>query len=327
MTNSTLRVQLRLPGTSANLGPAFDTAAVALNLHLEATAQAATAFSISAHGRDRDACGRLDGNLILETYRRILTENNRPILPVHLEVTNQIPLGMGCGSSAAARLAGIALAAEFGDLGWGSQEIIDTATCLEGHPDNVTACWLGGMTVSTVARCLAGVRVPRVHVARLDIPEHWRAVVLFPVHPVHTEESRKLLPSHYSRADVVENLQHCSLLVAAFATGNSGLLRTAMSDRLHQPYRAAICPLLQELEALGKIPGVLGVALSGAGPGILIIVERELDPADLEGHLRLALASSVGLEILQCGFQRKEADFPLRRDVLVIETATAPNPL
>jgi len=323
MTDSMHRVQLRLPATSANLGPAFDTAAVALNLHLEVTAQAAAAFSISAHGRDRDACGRLDGNLILETYRRILAGNNRPVSPLHLEVTNEIPLGMGCGSSAAARLAGIALATEFGELGWGSEEIIDTATWLEGHPDNVTACWLGGMTVSTVARCSANVPNPHVYVARLDVPEHWRAVVLFPVDPVHTEESRKVLPSHYTRADVVENLQHCSLLVAAFASGDSNLLRAAMSDRLHQPYREAICPLLRELHALQTIPGVLGAALSGAGPGILLIVERDLDRAALDHRLRQALAGSSGLEILQCGFAELGATSEAGRAVSRQEAAGA----
>ena len=112
MMNSTRRVHLRLPATSANLGPAFDTAAVALNMHLDVTAQPAEAFSISAQGRDAAACGRVDRNLILDTYRRMLTENNRPIQPLHLDVNNEIPLGMGGGSSAAARLAAIVLAIE-----------------------------------------------------------------------------------------------------------------------------------------------------------------------------------------------------------------------
>jgi homoserine kinase len=311
MTDFPRRTHLRLPATSANLGPAFDTAAVALNLHLEVTAQPSETFSISARGRDSAACGRVERNLILETYRRILTENDRPVQPLHLDVNNEIPLGMGCGSSAAARLAGIALAVEFGELGWREEEILATATFLEGHPDNVTACWLGGTTVSVVSNRNADwtnhLQLPRVHVARIDIPEHWRAVVVFPREPVRTEESRKILPSHYSRADVVETLQHCSLLVAAFASGNGELLRAAMHDRLHQPYRSAICPLLQEVESLAAIPGVLGVALSGAGPGILLIVERDLDPNVLDSLLQQTLADASTLEILQCGFERQGA--------------------
>lgn len=304
MTNSIRRVRLRLPATSANLGPAFDTAAVALNLHLEVTAQPAETFSISATGRDAVPCGRLDRNLILETYRRILAENNRTIQPLHLNVHNDIPLGMGCGSSAAARLAGIALAVEFGQLGWREEEIVAFATYLEGHPDNVTACWLGGMTVSAVSRRGGNHNeIPRVYVARIDVPEHWRAVVVFPRDPVRTEESRKVLPSHYSRADVVENLQHCSLLVAAFASGNSELLRAAMFDRLHQPYRSAICPLLKALQPLETMPGVLGAALSGAGPGMLLIVERELECDVLDRMLQQTLAGADSLEVLQCGFE------------------------
>src|SRR6185437_9690423 len=165
-------------------------------------------FSISARGRDAAACGQVERNLILDTYCQMLAENNRPIQPLHLEMHNQIPLGMGCGSSAAARLAGIALASEFGELGWREEDIINRATLLEGHPDNVTACWLGGMTVSVVDSEVAvlensSAQPPRVHVGRIEIPAHWRAVVAFPRDPVWTEASRKVLPDQYSRADVV----------------------------------------------------------------------------------------------------------------------------
>lgn len=305
-------VHLRLPATSANLGPAFDTAAVALHLHLNVLARAAESFSISATGRDADACGRVERNLILDTYRRILTENSRPVVPLHLNVENQIPLGMGCGSSAAARLAGIALAVEFGGLEWGHREIVDVATYLEGHPDNVTACWMGGMTVSAVGAAASNGMRP-VHVARLEIPAQWRAVVIFPRDPVRTEESRKVLPSHYSRADVVENLQHCSLLVAAFAAGNDAWLQAAMSDRMHQPYRRSICNLLEEVEKLAALPGVLGVALSGAGPGILLIVQQTMDCATLSLELQHALKSCATVEVLQCGFEAQGAgaSFPV----------------
>ncbi len=191
--------------------------------------------------------------------------------------------------------------------------ILATATFLEGHPDNVTACWLGGMTVSAVSdrgtdsSATDRPQIPRVHVARIDTPEHWRAVLVFPREPVRTEESRKVLPNHYSRADVVENLQHCSLLVAAFASGKSDLLRAAMHDRLHQPYRAAICPLLQQMEPLAVLPGVLGIALSGAGPGILLIVDRDLDRDLLEGLLKQTLSGASALEIIQCGFESRGA--------------------
>ncbi len=320
MTDSARTFSLRLPATSANIGPAFDTAAVALNLHLEVTARRSEKFSIRAQGRDAAACGKLEGNLILETYREILRESGRPLQPLHLDVRNEIPLGMGCGSSASARLAGIALAVEFGELGWQEEQILAVSTALEGHPDNVTACWLGGMTVSAVLRRNAARlgAAPRVQVAHIEVPAHWRAVVVFPRDPVLTEESRQVLPDQYSRADVVANLQSCSLLVAAFASGKSELLRAAMDDRLHQPFRTTICPLLQETGAFLQIPGVLGVALSGAGPGLLLIIDQDLDPAVLDRELKNVLAGMSSVEVLQCGFEAAGAAASVVRSTLAL---------
>ena len=320
MTQADGNVRLRLPATSANLGPAFDTAALALNLHLEIEAEPAERFGISAEGRDTEACGKVEGNLILETYKRFMTEQGRAVQPLHLRVRNGIPLGMGCGSSAAARLAGIALAVEFGELGWGDEKILATSTLLEGHPDNATACWLGGMTVSAVTAAQAtegdaGHGLPTVDVARIEVPEHWSAVMVLPRDPVRTEESRKLLPDFYSRADVVANLQHSSLLVAAFASGKNELLRAAMRDCLHQPYRVAICPLLGMLLPVAGNAGILGVALSGAGPGILMVVERDLDREGLENVLRKALDDRSSYEVVECGFQSQGARATLRRNM------------
>jgi homoserine kinase len=320
MSKTATSVHLRLPATSANLGPAFDTGALALKMHLEIDAEAADRFGIDAAGRDTEACGKLDGNLVLETYKRLMQENGRLIQPLHLHVKNGIPLGMGCGSSAAARLAGIALAVEFGELGWQEQEILDAAAFLEGHPDNATACWLGGMTVSAIAPRKTTEHgekpkgYPSIAVGRIEIPEHWSAVMVLPRDPVRTEESRKLLPDFYSRADVVQNLQHSSLLVAAFASGRDDLLRAAMLDCMHQPYRVAICPLLATMLPLAGTPAILGAALSGAGPGILLVVERNHDRAGLERRIAEALGDESSCEVVECGFESQGAGSTVRRD-------------
>lgn len=338
------RVRLRLPATSANLGPAFDTAAVALNLHLEVTAEAAEAFAVSATGRDAEACGRLDRNLILDTYRQVMLENCRPVQPIRLRVSNEIPLGMGCGSSAAARLAGIALAVCFGKLDWQDEEILTYAALLEGHPDNVSACWLGGMTVAAMPddtgsvisagkqrSASTGETCGPIRVARFDIPSGWRAAVVIPVEPVRTEESRKVLPERYSRSHVVANLQHSALLVAAYATGNGDLLRAAMRDCLHEPYRMAICPLLEPLRALIKHPQVLGVALSGAGPGVLLIANDSLSHQELNAMVAKALtaldevpgsgeAVRAKAEVLQCGLENQGVE----RDPTFADSAAIP---
>jgi len=306
---------IRLPATSANLGPAFDTAAVALNMHLDVTAEAAEEFSIAAEGRDAAQCGRLEENLIVQTYRQILKRQRRIEVPLRLRVENAIPLGMGCGSSAAARLAGIALALQFGEIEWRGDEIVAVATALEGHPDNVSACWFGGMTVSAVSSGFCAQKCannlprerdfPKVSVARFDVPPHWRPVLVLPRESVRTEESRKILPEHYSRADTVANLQHAALLVGAFASGDSGLLRAAMHDRVHQPYRSSICPILGQMQDISQEEGVLGVALSGAGPGVLMIVERSLNENSLQCLLHRKLGGLENVEVLRCGFENK----------------------
>jgi homoserine kinase len=187
---------------------------------------------------------------------------------------NGIPLGMGCGSSAAGRLAAIVLAVHFGQLGWDSERILEEACVLEGHPDNAAACWLGGfVSAANEGRT--------VHVARVEPPVEWRAVIATPSEPLATSKARAVLPDTYSRSDVVLNIQSAALLGLAFALGRGDLLRVAMMDRIHQPYRGPICPLLPRLLPLAGRSCILGVALSGAGPSVLVIVENEqgLEPA------------------------------------------------
>ncbi|HEX4286618.1 MAG TPA: homoserine kinase [Terracidiphilus sp.] len=261
-------LRLRLPATSANLGPGFDAVAVALDFYLEIEAKPASEFSIDATGRDAARCSQLQDNLILGVYQQILSQNNQPIPPLAIRMANGIPLGMGCGSSAAGILAGIALAIHFGDLGWGPERILETATTLEGHPDNVAACWLGGFVAcGTVDKTL--------QLARVEPPPHWHAIVVLPRTPLATSKARAILPDKYSRTDVVTNIQSASILGLAFAQARGDLLRSAMQDRVHQPYRAAICPLLRPLLPLAGQHHILGVALSGAGPAVLVVVESE----------------------------------------------------
>jgi homoserine kinase len=274
--------RLRLPATSANLGPGFDAAAIALDFYLEIEAGEAPEFAIIASGRDRDRCGKLDDNLILSVYKELLERHERPVLPLAIRMDNGIPLGMGCGSSAAGRLAGIALAVHFGGLDWSSQRILEEACELEGHPDNAAACWLGGFVT---AACQGGT----VHVARVAPPAEWRALVVVPAESLATVKARAVLPASYTRADAVANIQSVSLLGLAFAQGRGDLLRIAMQDRIHQPYRAAICPLLPRLLPLAGTRGILGVALSGAGPAVLVIVANEAGLEEAADTIRLAL--------------------------------------
>jgi homoserine kinase len=257
-----------MPATSANLGPGFDAAALTLDFALEIDAEAAPEFSIQAAGRDAERCGCLEDNLIIEIYKELLLSHGRPIVPLAIRMDNGIPLGMGCGSSAAGRLAAIVLAVHYGQLGWGSERILEEACVLEGHPDNATACWLGGFV-------FAASEGRTVHVARVEPPAEWRAIIATPAEQLATSKARAMLPDTYSRADAVFNIQLAGLLGLAFAQGRGDLLRVAMQDRIHQPYRESICPLLPRLLPLAGQNGVLGAALSGAGPSVLLIIESE----------------------------------------------------
>lgn len=261
------RLRLVLPATSANLGPAFDAAALALDFYMKIDAVPAQQFSIAATGRDREICGKLQDHLILNTYREVLQTVGQPLTPLSLKISNDIPIGKGCGSSAAARLAGIALAVHFGHLPWTDSQIIGEASRREHHPDNASACWIGGLTVSRMSGDA------EAQVAGLRPKGKWPLLLAVPEQSLPTEDARRVLPAQYSRADAVANVQNSMLLLAAFTQGRPDLLPAALEDRLHQPYRAALCPLLPSLQALTGRDGVLGAALSGAGPSVLLFLD------------------------------------------------------
>jgi homoserine kinase len=296
--------RLSLPATSANLGPAFDAAALAFDLHLKLEARPAPEYSIRATGRDADICGNLENHLILNTYREVLRAEGQQPSPLALKIQNEIPIGKGCGSSAAARLAGIALANHYGDLRWSDARIVGEASRREHHPDNASACWMGGLTV---ARMLGEAEA---QVARMQLKGQWPLLLAVPSQALSTEQARGVLPSQYPRADAVVNIQNSMLLLAAFTQGRADLLTAALEDRIHQPYRAPLCPLLPALQELAGTPGILGAVLSGAGPSVLMF----LDPrgktsvkkiaAKVAAHLK---DNNLAAELLLTAIARKGA--------------------
>jgi homoserine kinase len=288
--------RLRLPATSANLGSGFDAAAVALDFFLDIEAEPAQEFAIIATGIDSERCSQMDDNLVIGIYSRLLTENGRDITPLAIRMNNEIPLGMGCGSSATGRLAAIAMAVHFGNLGWSNEQILEEACALEGHPDNAAACWLGGF----VAAASEG---RTVHLARIVPPSEWRAIVVLPADSLATSKARAILPENYNRADVVANIQAASLLGLAFAEARGDLLRVAMKDRIHQPYRESICPLLPYLLPLAGAHGILGTALSGAGPAVLVIVGGEEYLRSASTAILDSLNCALAPELLICRFE------------------------
>jgi homoserine kinase len=153
-----------------------------------------------------------------------------------------------------------------------------------------------------------------VHVAHVLAPEDWRAIVVLPADPLPTSKARAVLPESYSRADAVTNIQSAALLGLAFALGRGDLLRMAMNDRIHQPYRAPICPLLPRLLPLAGSHGILGAALSGAGPAMLVIVGSQQSVGQASAAIREAIEGPMEAELKVCRFQATGASqyFALR---------------
>jgi homoserine kinase len=285
-------IELHLPATSANLGPGFDSAAMALDLQLHVRAEIAPAFSVEARGRDAALCSNVDRNLILDTYREVLASAEQDCRPLALTVENDIPIGKGCGSSAAARLAGVALAVHFGRLGWTDEHVLDLGVKLEGHADNVAACWLGGFVI---VQSNGNSRGQRAQATRVAVAREWPMLLVISPDGLPTGRSRALLPALYGREVVVANLQSAMALVAAYALGREELFSTAQHDALHQPYRAKVCPLLPCLQPLAGSAGILAATLSGAGSSVLLTLRQDASQHEVREAVRSRLLAA-GLE-------------------------------
>ena len=259
--------KVRVPASSANLGPGLDALGLALDIYLECRFRGAEKLTICASGRDAELISTGDDNLIWQTALKVASDVGMTLKPIELEVANDIPIGKGLGSSAAALTAGVVIAAEMLELGWSRAKVLDEAARIEGHPDNVAACVLGAI----VASALDGEGVARA--VRMEIDSHYGVAVVVPDFLLPTVEARRVLPTSYTRADAVFNVQRSALLIAALTSGSTGAFPEALEDRLHQPYRFALVPGLEEATKL-RAQGLLGCALSGAGPSILVFYER-----------------------------------------------------
>lgn len=261
------KFRLRVPASSANLGPGFDALGLALNLHLECTFQAANDFRLTVEGLDANQIPADESNLIWQTALVVAQDESRRLPAVHLHINNEIPIGKGLGSSAAALTAGFVIANELLDLRWSRQQILQRAARVEGHPDNVSACVLGAV-VATSMECDG-----LAHAVRIELPADYGVAAVVPDFALLTTKARSVLPENYSRADAVFNVQHSALLIAALCTGSTESFSAALQDRMHQPYRASLVPGFSEMLRLHET-GLLGCALSGAGPSVLVFYQR-----------------------------------------------------
>jgi len=268
--------EVRVPASTANLGAGFDCLGLALEIYLgvrasllEPTARTMARSSgvLGTSQLPKDP----EQNLIFRAMRLTAEREGFSLPRVRIAVQNQIPVAGGLGSSAAATVAGIALGFAVTGRPINKDAALRYATEMEGHPDNVAAALLGGLVV-TFTRSDGSVAA-----VRKRWPKVIRLIVVTPNLTLETKKSRAVLPPTVSRADAIHNLQRSALFVAALEERRYDLLWDAMQDRLHQQARQALIPGLAEVLALPRMPGLLGVALSGAGPSVIALATERFD--------------------------------------------------
>ncbi|NGQ94283.1 homoserine kinase [Brevibacillus sp. SYP-B805] len=258
-------VRVRVPASTANLGPGFDAIGMAFQLYTDIAMQTAEETTITLKGEELGSLPADKSNLLYQTAARLFQLAGLAVPELSIEVETQTPLTRGLGSSASAIVGALTAANLLAGEPFSREELFAIATEMEGHPDNVGASLFGGIIVATMPEAGSS-KVPYV---RFSVPAGLNTLAVIPDYWLSTDQARHVLPESYSRADLVYNVGHSSLLVAALAQGRLDLLATAMRDRIHQPYRAPLVPGMAEMLAEATDHGALGAALSGAGPTTL----------------------------------------------------------
>lgn len=266
-----MRVHVRVPATSANLGPGFDALGLALGLHNEVEAAEADGVSVRIEGEGAGSLPPGPDNVVARGVRLAFEAAGRPFKGVSLTCVNRIPTARGLGSSAAAWVGGLVAGNALLGGPLDRDALLALAVRAEGHPDNVAAALLGGLTVSCVD-------ADRVIALTLPVPADVGWVVLIPTISSSTAEARAVLPASVPRADAVFNVQRVALLLASLAARRPAALPAALQDRLHQPYRVRLFPWMPAVAEAARAAGALGCVLSGAGPALLAPVAGDPDP-------------------------------------------------
>ena len=293
-----MRVHVRVPATSANLGPGFDALGLALALYNEVVAEERDGVTVTIDGEGADRLARDAHNVVARGVRLAYEAAGRPFKGCALACVNRIPAARGLGSSAAAWVGGLAAGIALLGSPLSRDALLGLAARAEGHPDNVAAAVFGGLTVS----CGTPQGVTAV---TLPVPKNLAWVVLVPEVTSATAEARALLPRSVPREDAVFNVQRVALLLAGLQTALPAALSVALEDRLHQPYRLKLFPWMPTVAAAARAAGALGCVLSGAGPSLLAVVdgdgqavgrtmEEALSGAGVRGRARVLDVDAAG---------------------------------
>ncbi|WP_426448650.1 homoserine kinase [Paenibacillus sp. S-38] len=278
-----MKVRVRVPASTANLGPGFDSLGMALSLYAWIDMSFAERTSVRLIGEGMPGVPTDKSNLIYKVAQMVFDRAGVAHPELEIAMYSDIPLTRGLGSSAAAIVGALAAANALIGSPLSDDELFQMATELEGHPDNVGASLFGGLIVAF----WDGERAEHI---RVEPHEQLEVLAAIPHFQLSTEKARGVLPRQTSLEKAVYNVGHSSVLVAAFCTGRLDMIPLAMKDALHQPYRASMVPGLAEILEHASEHGALGAALSGAGPTIFTLVDRTSSrKAELEGYLKETL--------------------------------------
>ncbi|ALC82247.1 MULTISPECIES: homoserine kinase [Bacillus] len=266
MSESDMLFSITVPGSTANLGPGFDSVGMALSRYLKLTVFESTSWSFEAETESLAQLPKGTDNLIYQVAKRVADSFGETIPACHVKVWSDIPLARGLGSSAAAIVAGIELANTLLNLQLSDKEKLHFASLEEGHPDNAGASLYGGLVFGLHEKeDTQLIHIPEVE---LDI------VVVIPAYEVLTKDARNVLPEEISYKSAVQASAVSNMLVAALLTKNWELAGQMMKkDLFHQPYRSMLVPELSKVDHVAMLKGAYGVALSGAGPTVLVLTE------------------------------------------------------
>lgn len=259
------KVSVRIPATSANLGPGFDSFGCALSLYNMYTFEIIES-GLEIFGCPEEFCNA--DNLSILAYRAAMDAMGLPMDALRLHIHSEIPVCRGLGSSSAMLIAGaLAANALHGDR-LSKEEILNLCTEIEGHPDNLAPALYGGMTASLM-------RDGRPIMTRFHLSKKLRFFALVPDFHLSTEKARAILPKQIPFADAVFNISHAALLLRALETADIEMISFALNDRLHQPYRKGLIPGYDAAQAVAKSCGVAAFCISGAGPTCLCITDKD----------------------------------------------------
>lgn len=263
-------MQIKVPGSTANLGPGFDSIGLGLALYLTLDVTLQDEWEFIHLGDNVPSDTTVEAHLIYKIAQQVANQYKKSLRPCKVEMTSELPLARGLGSSAAAIVAAIELANILGELNLSTQDKLNISSQIEGHPDNATASVLGGLTVSSMDE--AG-NVDTLHVSDVEAA----FVVFIPNVELKTAEARGVLPEQFDRGYAVRASANANMLAASLiAKDYVRIGRYMEKDLFHEPFRAKLIPNYKEIHDAAKLAGAYGTALSGAGPTLISIVPSQV---------------------------------------------------